>query len=419
MNAWLLLGVLALTPETIATSLIDDLRTGHAPQAHARLGATARGAISPDALLAAWQQVAGPLGAWQSTELTRTLQQNGMTVLIHTVRFAKGSVETTTAVDPKAEKAEGFFLKPLAPPSGTAPYVRAGAFTAIEVVVGKAPFALPGTLTVPQGKGPFPAVVLVHGSGPNDRDELVGANRPFKDLAEGLASRGVLVLRYDKRTLTHGKALVGKAITLDDEVIDDALLAVELLAARKDTGKLYVVGHSLGALLAPEISSRSKAVAGAVLLAPPARKPRDIILQQLKYVGAPAEKIAETEREFARLEGGDLQSVVLGAPGAYWNEWAKKDGIAAAKKLGKPVLVLRGARDYQVNEEDFAAWKAGLRGVPNTAVLSIEKANHLFIEGEGKSMPAEYAVPGHVSVDVITRIAAFVTAPVAGPKKKR
>lgn len=399
-----------MTPELIAAGMIDDLRAGHAAEAHARLGATARAAITPDALLVAWQQAASPLGDWQSTELLRTAQQHGLTVLVHAVRFEKGSIETTTAVDPKSGMAEGFFLKPLAPVA-TAPYVKADSFTSSEVVVGSAPFQLPGTLTLPRGKGPFPGVVLVHGSGPHDRDESIGGNRVFKDLAEGLSSRGVMVVRYDKRTLTHGKTLLGKPITLDDEVITDALLAVELLAARKDVGKIFVVGHSLGALLAPEIASRSKAVAGVVLLAPPSRKPWEVIPQQLRYVGAPAEKVAEVERLFVAIKAGDGSGGnVLGAPAAYWIDWGKKDGIAVTKKLGKPVLVLRGARDYQVNEEDFAAWKSGLVGVPNTAVMSIEKANHLFIDGEGKSMPAEYAQPGHVSADVITRVAAFVTA---------
>ena len=418
MTAWLLLGMLSMTPETIAAGIIDDLRAGHAAEAHARLGAAGRAAITPDALLGAWQQAASPLGAWQSTELVRTAQQNGLTVLVHAVRFEKGGIETTTAVDPKSEKAEGFFIKPLAP-SAPAPYVRADSFTATDVVVGSAPFELPGTLTVPRSKGPFPAVVLVHGSGPHDRDESIAANRPFKDLAEGLSSRGVMVLRYDKRTLTHGKDLVGKSITLDEEVILDALAAVDLLSARKDVSKIFVVGHSLGALLAPEIASRSKAVAGVVLLAPPARKPWEVIPQQLRYVGAPAAKVAEVERAFTAIKNGDASGgTVLGAPAAYWIEWGKKDGVAVAKKLGKPVLVLRGARDYQVNEEDFAAWTNGLKGVPNTAVLSIEKANHLFIEGEGKSMPGEYAQPGHMSADVITRVAAFVTASTAARKTK-
>lgn len=403
MSAWILLGVLAMTPDTVATSLIDDLRAGRAAEAHARLGAKAQAALPPEALLSAWQQTTGSLGAWEKTELTRTAQQSGLTVLNHAVRFAKGGVETTTAVDPKLEKAEGFFIRPLAAQTPAA-YVKPETFDSSDVVVGRAPFQLPGTLTVPRGKGPFPAVVLVHGSGPSDRDERVGAIAPFKDLAEGLSSRGVMVLRYDKRTFVHGKALVGKPITLDQEVIDDALLAVELLAARRDTAKIFVVGHSLGAALAPEIASRSKRVAGAVLLAPPARKPKDIILQQLRYLGTPEDKVAETERAFA-----DPTGTILGASAAYWSELAKKEPIAVARKLGKPILVLRGARDYQVIEEDLAAWKAGLSGIPNTEVLTLEKANHLFVEGEGKSMPAEYALPGHVAVDVVTRIAAFMS----------
>lgn len=409
-----------MTPETIATGMIDDLRAGHAAEAHARLGTKGRAALSPDALLAAWQQATLPMGAWKSTELQRTWDQEGLVEFIHVVHFEKGDLETKTAVDPKSEKAEGFFIKPLVNQKsiGPAPYVQADAFTASDIVVGADPFALPGTLTIPKGKGPFPAVVLVHGSGPNDRDETIGGSKLFKDLAEGLSSRGIVVLRYDKRTLTHGLAFVGKPVTLDEEVIDDAVLAINLLAKRKDVAKIFVVGHSLGALLAPEIASRSKSVAGVVLLAPPARKPWDVISQQLRYVGAPADKVAEVERAFEAIKKGDVSGGnVLGAPAAYWVEWGKKDGIATAKKLGKPVLVLRGARDYHVNEEDFEAWKAGLAKVPNTAVMSIDKANHVFVEGEGKSMPAEYAQPGHAAVDLITRVAAFVTASTSARKK--
>lgn len=410
-----------MTPETTATGMIDDLRAGHAAEAHARLGATGRAALSPDALLAAWQQATFPMGAWKSTELQRTWDQDGLVEFIHVVHFEKGDLQTKTAVDPKSGKAEGFFIKPLVKPTsiGPAPYVQADAFTASDVVVGADPFELPGTLTIPKGKGPFPAVVLVHGSGPNDRDETIGGSKLFKDIAEGLSSRGIVVLRYDKRTLTHGLAFVGKPVTLDEEVIDDAVLAINLLAKRKDVAKIFVVGHSLGALLAPEIASRSKSVAGVVLLAPPARKPWDVIPQQLRYVGAPADKVAEVERAFEAIKKGDVSGGnVLGAPAAYWVEWGKKDGIATAKKLGRPVLVLRGARDYQVNEEDFEAWKAGLAKVPNTAVLSIDKANHVFVEGEGKSMPAEYAQPGHAAVDLITRVAAFVTASTSARKNE-
>jgi hypothetical protein len=91
-------------------------------------------------------------------------------------------------------------------------------------------WALPATLTLPVGNGPFPAIVLVHGSGPNDRDETQGPNRPFQDLAWGLASQGIAVLRYDKRSRVHpGKLTALANLTVKDETIDDALAAVALL----------------------------------------------------------------------------------------------------------------------------------------------------------------------------------------------
>jgi len=403
-------------PESVALGIIDDLKVGRAAPAHARLGKVASAAIKPDALLAAWQQGAGTLGAWKSTELLQTMEQQGLQVFVHAVRFEKGGLQVTTAVDPKQEKAEGFFLKPL--PAGAAPvqaapaaYVRPGAFTNVDVTVGKAPWALPGTLTIPSGKGPFPAVVLVHGSGPNDRDESIAANKPFKDLAEGLSTMGAVVLRYDKRTLVHGKSMTG-VVTVDDEVVLDAIAAAELLRARPevDPKNVWVLGHSLGAQLAPEIGARAKGVKGVVLLAPPSRHPCVAIRAQLEHVGAAKEVLAEVDAQCAAMKAGTAKGLLLGAPVAYWAELAKRDGIAAAKKLGKPVVVMFGERDYQVNADDAAAWKKGLEGVPLSSVTVVPKANHLFIEGEGVSMPDEYQRPGHVAVDVLTRIHAALTA---------
>ncbi len=403
--------------ESIALGLIDDLKAGRSVEAHARLGKVASAAINPDALLAAWRQGASPLGAWKSTELLQQFEQRGMQVFVHAVRFEKGGLEVTTAVDPKQQKAEGFFLKPL--PSDAKPvqatpaaYVRPDAFTSADVTVGKAPWALPGTLTLPKGKGPFAALVLVHGSGPNDRDETIGATRPFKDLAEGLATMGIAVLRYDKRTLVHGKEMVGKPVGVEEEVMLDALAAVELLAARPevDPKRVWLLGHSLGAQLAPELGARAKQVKGVVLLAPPARMPWESIPQQLRHVGADAKMLAEVDAACAALKSGSAKGALLGAPASYWLEVAKHDGVAAAKKLGKPLLVMFGERDYQVTFEDAAAWKKGLEGVALSQVWVVPKANHLFVEGEGVSMPAEYAQPGHVAVDVVTRIAAVMTA---------
>ncbi|MBK7865011.1 MAG: alpha/beta fold hydrolase [Archangiaceae bacterium] len=293
--------------------------------------------------------------------------------------------------------------------SKSADYVKPETFTVTELTVGKEPWALPATLTLPKGDGPFPGVVLVHGSGPHDRDETIGANKPFRDLAEGLSSRGVAVLRYDKRTLVHGKKMVGTVVKLDDEVVLDALAAIELLAARPDVDpkRVFVLGHSLGAQLAPEIAARSKQVVGAVLLAPPSRKPCQAIVEQLEHTQASPTLVEEVKRQCAAMKTGTATGVLLGAPVEYWAEVESKDAIAAAKKLNKRLLVLHGERDYQVNAAEAAAWKSGLGKTKSAELAVIPRANHLFIEGEGVSMPAEYGRPGHVAAAVIDKVAAF------------
>jgi dienelactone hydrolase len=401
-----LLGMDPKKPEDVPLALIEDLKAGRADAAHARLGPSA-GAIPPQTLLASWQTTVDGLGAIGRIERLSVVEQKGLMVYAHAVHFAAGAVQVTTAVDPKTLKAEGFWLKPM-PGTRSADYVTPDTFTAFDVTVGKEPWALPATITLPKGAGPFPAVVLVHGSGPNDRDETIGANKPFRDLAEGLSSRGIAVLRYDKRTMMYGPKMTG-VVKLDDEVVLDALAGLELLAARADIDpkRLFVVGHSLGAQLAPEIAARSKVAVGAVLLAPPARKVCETVIAQLAHTGSSLPLLEEVKRQCAAMKAGKATGSLLGAPVEYWMELEGKDGIAAAKKLGKRLLVLHGERDYQVDTTDAAAWKKGLQGVKGVELVVVPKANHLFIEGEGISMPAEYGRPGHVAPTVIDKIVAF------------
>ena len=152
-------------------------------------------------------------------------------------------------------------------------------------VAADADYPLPGLLTLPDGAGPFPAVLLVHGSGPQDRDEAVGPNRPFRDLAVGLAALGVASLRYDKRTFAHGKrladALQGR-LSVEEEVIRDALCAAALLRAepliRPD--RVYLLGHSMGGMLAPRIDAEGGAFAGLIFWAGTPRTLDALILEQ-------------------------------------------------------------------------------------------------------------------------------------------
>jgi dienelactone hydrolase len=250
--------------------------------------------------------------------------------------------------------------------------------------------------------------VLVHGSGPNDRDSTVGSNKIFLDLAEGLASAGIAVLRYDKRTFRHGDRLTN-AITIDEEVLDDALSALQVLAARPevDARRVFVIGHSLGGQLAPEIAVRAQGLAGVVLLAPPGRPPWEILRAQMKYLRAPRADRAALERALTENAFGGSTDLI-GLPYAYWRDLASRDGVAMARRFGRPVLVLHGDRDYQVTAEDLAIWKEGLAGARHVQFATFSGLNHLFIRGTGPPGPAEYKLPGHVDERVLERVIAFV-----------
>ncbi|HXL14555.1 MAG TPA: DUF3887 domain-containing protein, partial [Methylomirabilota bacterium] len=156
-----------------------------------------RAAVSEEKLRAVWSAQLGTLGPLVSWTITQRTQAQGLDVRIALLRFDHGELLATVAVNPGRQEVAGFLIKPApssAKPAPPAPYVHPSDFRSAEISVGSAPFVLGGTLTVPVGLGPFPGVVLVHGSGPQDRDETIGANKIFKDLAEGLASRGIEVL---------------------------------------------------------------------------------------------------------------------------------------------------------------------------------------------------------------------------------
>jgi len=271
------------------------------------------------------------------------------------------------------------------------------------------------------------AVVLVHGSGPHDRDETVEACKPFRDLAAGLAARGIAVLRYDKRTKVHSRKVASiEDFTVDDEVVDDALAAVAALRMRKDVdpGRIFVLGHGLGAMVAPRIAGKDPGIAGLVLLAPPARSIATLVVEQTEYLvslaGSEADAqwlvVAQLQHDAALTESEDLDEddePILGAPASYWVDLRGYDPVAAALKLSppRPIFVAQGGRDYQVSGVDFARWQKGLAGRAHARTRLYPALNHLFVAGQGKSTPDEYRREGHVAEELIADVAAWIGDP--------
>jgi dienelactone hydrolase len=410
----------------LAKAMLDALNKGDYKEAGKAFDDTMRKVLPDEKVEATWKAVLGQKGVFQ--KLTNVRAENGakFDFVYLTCQFEKSTFDIRVVID-KEKRIAGFSFVPTPPKEFPAPpYARRDAFTEEEVVVGKdGEWPLPGTLTLPKGAGPFPAVILVHGSGPNDRDETIIANKPFRDLAWGLASQGVAVLRYQKRTKEHGRKFVAlKSYTIQEEAVDDARAAFKLLRAHAaiDPKRIFVLGHSLGAVAAPLIGEQEPELAGVILLAGNSRPLEDLVLEQYQYIYSLKGELSDDDRQtldalkkkVARVKDPTLAAdtpkseLPLDIPGFYWLHLRAYDDVATAAKLKMPVFVLQGERDYQVTMDDFALWKKGLAGRKNVTLKSYPALNHLFIEGTGKSKPDEYGKPGHVAKEVVDDVAALV-----------
>ncbi len=294
-----------------------------------------------------------------------------------------------------------------------------------KVEVGNAPYRLGATLTMPDGKGPSPAVVLVSGSGPNDRDETIGPNKPFLDIAHGLAAHGIAVLRYDKRTKTYPQAFIGKPFTIDDEYTGDAISAVKVLQATNgvDPKRVFVLGHSQGAQMAPRIAQRDPSIAGLILIGAPAQPLLAAMHRQLEYLaGIDQQHAAQLRQQAAMVEAARTQLAhldpkhpdapgPLGLPTSYWLSLREYNAIAVAKTLKQPMLILQGGRDYQVTpRDDFSHWQAAFSQTPRVTLKEYPMLSHLMMPAGNPPSPSDYAKPGHVDPQVIDDIATWIEA---------
>ncbi len=377
--------------------------------------------LPAEQLQEAWEQVLLETGDYRSIAGTRTEQLPDNEVVYVTAQFARTNYDLKVVFDRSGRIAGLFFL-----PIAQLPPVSPDAFREADVTVGSGEWALPGTLTLPQGNGPFPGVVLVHGSGPNDRDETIGPNKPFRDLAWELGARGIGVLRYDKRTRVYQTKVAGDySFTVKEETVDDAVLAAALLASHPeiDPDRVYVLGHSLGATLIPRIGAAAPGVRGFVVMAAIARPLEEVMLEQYHYLFSRDGQISAEEEKTLRqvnlgvekikglsAEGKALRELILGAPAAYWLDLRGYNPAEAAKALRRPLLILQGERDYQVTMVDFDLWQEALQALPEVEFRSYPGLNHLFLAGEGQPNPEEYNRPGNVDARVISDIAAWIKA---------
>ena len=307
-----------------------------------------------------------------------------------------------------------------------------------KIIIGKdTPFPLNGLLSIPDSteallvgvEGPFPAVVLVHGSGSSNMDEQIMKNRPFRDLAEGLSAKGIAVIRYDKRSYAHGRKLIKiPAFTVFDETIDDAIKASEMLKSdpRIDPERVFVIGHSMGGMLAPQIDEMGGGFAGLIIMAGTPRRLEVVMFEQMDemlktakglnrlILKSVAKKLHKKFSGLYEMSDEEAKTIKLmgGTTAYYFKSMGENDVPSCLARTKKPMLILHGVKDAQVSvERDFNVYKELLSGRDNITFKLYPDLNHLFMKsayGTIDMIKKEYKIPGHVDEEVIADIAAWI-----------
>jgi len=421
------------TLEDRALAVLDLARAGSFAEIHDLFVAGLRQMVDPGALRAAWEAELSEHGSVSSVGTPASEPFSGDTTAVKVpVTFERGAV-TLAVYLTSAGQLTGLQLEPAVDGPPAAPwqppgYADPGRFDEQEVTLGSGPLAVPGTLSLPHGDGPYPALVLLSGSGPNDRDGTILRSKPLKDLAWGLASRGIAVLRFDKVTYAHPHEVgQNRTFTVADEYLPDALAAIALLQAHPaiDATRVFVAGHSLGGTVAPRVAAAEPSVAGLIMLAGGTEPLPWAAVRQVRYIASLNPDTAALAQpgidaltaQARRVDDPDLSpqtpdaELPFGVPAPYWLDLRGYDAVAVAAGLRQPLLLLQGGRDYQVTlADDLSRWRAGLDGRPGVTIRVYPADNHFFFPGDGPSSPAELVAAQHLDPDVVGDVCDWLTA---------
>jgi dienelactone hydrolase len=405
-----------------ASEFFNYLEAGKYDTAHLYFDETERAKITPENLQKLWASVKTQLGDVEFIDPIQSKVQGEFYAVTVEGKFERDA-QTFVLMFNKTEKVVGLYMPPKAIAYTKPFYVDTDLYTESSVYLQSPGHQLAAVITVPKNVANFPVVVLVHGSGPSDMDGTVGPNKPLKDIATGLASKGIGSVRYVKRTVIYA-AEFAKAFTVKEEVIDDAVAAIALAKTVKgaDLKNIYLFGHSLGGMLAPRIASLAPDLKGMIIAAAPARKLTDIIVEQNKYIIAQAKDTTGQAQKYLdealkTIEGSRItklsptlkaDSVIIGLPASYWVDLNSYNQVAAAKASLKKVLIIQGGNDFQVSETDFNLWKAGLAGKTNATFKFYPEINHLLSAQLEKGNSSQYQTMVNVAENVVKDIAAWI-----------
>jgi uncharacterized protein len=419
--AFALLATRAWASETAdlrVSEMMKALSAGNYAAATAHFDSTMKAAFSPERLGSIWHSLTAAHGKLIRWEVTQRLTGSCKESIVAPLKFARDSnLAAFISVNPTGE-VSGLYFAPVPRAPMAAPSPSSGVnkdFDSVEVLVGQAPFRQCGTMTIPTtGTGPWPGIVLLVSWG--DKDGPAGANHFFKDIAESLSSRGIVVLRYDKRWYDSFDKR-RQHLTVKEDYIDDGAAAVNLLRSRGEVAKnrIFVAGYSLAAAVTPDVAREAADVQGLILLAPtfPGRKVGASEVRQVHYLGWESQSVLhKQERKAKELDNHRMPPTedFWGYPASYWYDLVGRNEVGVARHLHIPILILHGGHDFMAI--DIEHWQEGLKGVPHIRVETIPALNHMLLAGAAKPRAQSYD-SSHVDRQVSDAMSAFIQNPLA------
>jgi dienelactone hydrolase len=373
--------------EAQAEEILAALREEHSVRAARSFDAALRADLPPPRLTAGWRALMGALGRPGAATLDRAA--SGPAHLEYDLALERGRVRLALDFSSRGEVTALAFHRPLAGASAQ------GAARAVEVAAGQPPLTVRGTLTLPRAQGKVAAALLVGDLGADREGAHGGSARPLRDLADALAARGIASLRLERRSAEYPDHAA--LATPESEVLADAARALRLLRDRPevDAARVYVVGHGLGGVLAGEVARRGGPVAAVALVGAPYHAYPLALLEAARAPGAlaPGDRARE-ESLGERALAGTLEDDVPfhGYGGAFWRDLAGRDAAGVLRRLGRPVLVVRGEKDAVARAEDVRGWEAALAGAERVRFETLPGVDHDLAAAGGGAPAARRVV---------------------------
>jgi dienelactone hydrolase len=300
-------------------------------------------------------------------------------------------------------------------------YCEVSKFLERKITVVNGMYDLPGILAMPNHAGKMPLVSILPEAGPTDKDGSYEENKPYKDLAWGLASKGIAVFRFEKRSNNYGIFLLKdkaayETFTPREDLLIDLYKIIDSLKTLPDVNpdKIFILGHGQGGMLAPLVAKERKDIAGIVMMGANAKRTQEMMIDQYKYLSkvSPEKKPEYDEQTRNAIRSMDKKLNPLtehhlmpyDVQATYWVWLNQYPHLEISQKLNKPQFVLHGERDYQANMENYELWKKTLQKNSKAIVKLYPRLNHLFYAGDAQSTYSEYYLKSNIPENVITDI---------------